>query len=127
MSLGLADSLRNARLDAITTFVGNAAKLRVYNAPRPSKGGAATTLLAEWTLGTPFAAGAAAGVLSPTLPADTTGAATGVASWWRVVKADGTTFCMDGDVGVEMTVNRTGVTAGAVCQVTAFQITEGNA
>jgi hypothetical protein len=79
MAAGYATTLRNAQLDAITTAVGNAGKLRIYDGTRPATGGAATTLLAEFTLGTPFAAAAAAGVLSPTLPANTTGAAAGTA------------------------------------------------
>lgn len=124
--LGLAVPLRNSRLDQVTTRAGNAAKLRIYTAPRPATGGAATTLLAEWTLGTPFAAAAVAAALAPTLPADTTGITNGTASWWRIVQSDGTTFVMDGDVGVEMIMNTTSVATGAACKVLSFSITEGN-
>lgn len=124
--LGLALPLRNTRLDDVTARAGNAALLRVYTAPRPATGGAATTLLVEWTLGTPFAAAAVAAVLSPTLPADTTGVTNGTASWWRIVKSDGTTHVMDGDVGVEMTMNTTSVATGAACKVLSFSISEGN-
>lgn len=124
--LGLALTLRNNRLDEVTARAGNTALLRVYTAPRPATGGAATTLLAEWTLGTPFAAAAAAATLSPTLPADTTGVTNGTASWWRIVQSDGSTHVMDGDVGVEMTMNTTSVASGAACKVLSFSITEGN-
>jgi len=124
--LGLATPLRNSRLDQITARVGNAALLRVYTAPRPATGGAATTLLVEWTLGTPFAPGAVVPTLSPTLPADTTGITNGTASWWRIVQSDGSTFVMDGDVGVEMIMNTTSVASGAACKVLSFSINEGN-
>lgn len=123
---GYAVQLRNAQLDAITTRAGNGAKLRAYTAPQPATGGAATTLLAEWTLGTPFAAGAAGGVLSPTLPADTTGIANGVADWFRIVQSDGTTFVMDLR-RAEVTMASQTVIATQPARVTGFQITAGNA
>jgi hypothetical protein len=118
MTTGYAANLRNAQLDAITTFAGNAALLRIYNGTRPATGGAATTLLGTFTLGSPLAAGAVAGVLSPTLPADTTGAAAGTATWFRIVKADGTTHVL--------ILNTTTVSVGVALAITAFTITRGN-
>ena len=61
MAYGFAAGLRNARLDAITTFAGSAAKLRIYSGVRPATGGAVTTLLAELTLGSPLAPAASGG------------------------------------------------------------------
>ena len=55
-------ALRNAQLDAKTTFIGNAGLLRIYSA-------AYAALLSEHTLGSPFAPAASSGVLSATLPA----------------------------------------------------------
>jgi hypothetical protein len=98
-------SIRNAMLDTITTRAGNAALLRIYDSTgtgRPSTGGAVTTqvLLAELTCGTPFAAGAAAGVLTlGAITQDASANNTGTATWFRIVKADGTTFVLDGNVG----------------------------
>jgi hypothetical protein len=129
MTTGYAEDLRDAQLDAITTFAGNAALLRIYNGTRPATGGAATTLLGTFTLGSPLAAGAAAGVLSPTLPADTTGAAAGTATWFRIVKADGTTHVIDGSVGTsgaDLNLNTTTVSVGVALAITAFTITRGN-
>ena len=122
---GYATNLRNARQDAITTFAGNAALLRAYDGTRPATGGAATTKLAEWTLGTPFAPAAAGGVLSPTLPADVVGLADGTVTWFRIVKSDGVTHVMDLGSG-EVTVNTTIIQTGAPCKVLGFTITEGN-
>jgi hypothetical protein len=129
MTTGYAEDLRDAQLDAITTFAGNAALLRIYNGTRPATGGAATTLLGTFTLGSPLAAGAVAGVLSPTLPADTTGAAAGTATWFRIVKADGTTHVIDGSVGTsgaDLNLNTTTVSVGVALAITAFTITRGN-
>lgn len=129
MTTGYVANLRNAQLDAITTFVGSAGKLRIYDGTRPATGGTATTLLAEFTLGTPFAAGASAGVLSPTLPSNTTGVAAGTATWFRIVKADGTTIALDGAVGTsgqDLNLNTTTVSIGVAVAITAFTITRGN-
>ena len=122
--------LRNDQLDAITTFAGSGAKLRVYNGAQPATGGAATTLLAEFTLGSPFAPAAAAAVLSPTLPSDTTGDAASTATWFRIVKADGTTHVIDGTAGTSATdlvLNTATISVGVAVSVTGFTITRGNA
>lgn len=126
MAAGYATTLRNAQLDEITAAVGNAGKLALYDGTRPATGGAATTKLAEWTLGTPFAPGAAAGVLSPTIPAATTGLAAGTATWARITTSGGT-FCIDLGVGAEITLNTTTVSIGVSCSVTSWTITRGNA
>jgi hypothetical protein len=130
MTTGYAATLRNAQLDAITTFAGSGAKLRIYSGSQPATGGTATTLLAEFTLGTPFASAAAAAVLSPNLPSATTGAAAGTATWFRIVKADGTTHVIDGTAGTsgaDLILNTTTISIGVAVSVTAFTITRGNA
>lgn len=129
MATGYASGLRNAQLDAITTFAGNGAKLRVYDGTRPATGGAVTTLLAEFTLGTPFAPAASGGVLSPTLPGNATASATGTATWFRIVKADGTTHVIDGSAGTsgtDLVLNTASITSGATVAITNFTISRGN-
>lgn len=129
MSTGYSTALRNAQLDAITTAVGNAGLLRIYDGTRPATGGAATTKLAEFTLGSPFAAGAAAGVLSPTLPSATTGLAAGTATWFRIVTSGGTQV-IDGSVGTsgaDCNLNTTTISVGVAVSVSSFTITRGNA
>lgn len=126
MTTGYSVAARNAQLDAITTAVGNAGKLRLYDGARPATGGAATNLLAEFTLGTPFAPGSAAGVLSPTLPASTTGLAAGTATWFRVVTS-GAVQIIDGATPGDMTMSTTTVSVGLTMSVTAWTITRGNA
>ena len=48
MTTGYSVAARNAQLDAITTAVGNAGKLRIYDGTRPATGGVVTNLLAEF-------------------------------------------------------------------------------
>lgn len=130
MALAYATGLRNAKLDAITTFAGASCKLRIYNGSRPATGGTATTLLAELTCNATFAPAASGGVLTlNSITQDTSADATGTASWFRIVKSDGTTHVMDGNVGTsgsDLNLNTTSIVAAAAVSVTSFTITEGN-
>ena len=123
-------TLRNAMLDAITTRAGNAALLRIYDGTRPATGGTATTLPAELTCGTPFSAGASAGVLTlGAITQDASANATGTATWFRIVKADGTTHVLDGNVGTsgsDLNLTTTSIVATQPVSVSSFTITEGN-
>lgn len=129
MTTGYSTTLRNAQLDAITTAVGNAGKLQIYDGTRPATGGAATTKLAEFTLGTPFSGAAAAAVLSPNLPSNTTGIVGGTATWFRITTSGGT-FVIDGSVstsGADLNLNTTTISLGGTVAITGFTITRGNA
>lgn len=129
MTTGYVTTLRNAQLDAITTAVGNAGKLRIYDGSRPATGGAATTLLAEFTLGSPFSGAAASGSMSPTLPSNTTGLAAGTATWFRIVTS-ANAFVIDGSVGTsgaDCNLNTTTISVGVTVAVTGFTIARGNA
>lgn len=132
MTTGYNVTLRNAQLDAITTFIGSGAKLQIYSGTRPATGGAisAQVKLAEFVLGTPFAPAAASGTLSPSLPSNTTGLANGTATWFRIVQSDGVTHGIDGSVGTsgtDLILNTTTVSSGVTISVTAFTVTRGNA
>ena len=123
MAVSLNETLRNTRADAITTFAGNGAKLRVYTASY-------ATQLLELTCGTPFAAAAASGVLTLTVSGSTASAA-GTAAIARIYKSDGSTVVMEGlTVGLSgANINLTSVilSAGDTVSVTSATITEGNA
>lgn len=130
-ALGFVSGLRNARLDAITTFAGNSGKLRIYSGTQPATGGTATTLLAELTLNATFAPAASGAVLTlNAITQDSAADATGTASWFRIVKSDGTTIVMDGTVGTsgaDLNLNTTSIVVGGPVAVTSFTITEANA
>ena len=134
MALGFATGLRNAMADAITTFAGGAGKLRIYSGTRPATGGTATTLLAELTLNATFAPAASGGVLTlNAVTSDTSADNSGTATWFRIVKSDGTTHVMDGSVGAtgsgaDLELDNTSIVAGGTVAIsTPRTITVGNA
>ena len=131
MTVGMASGLRNARLDAITTFAGGSCKLRIYNGTRPATGGTATTLLAELTCNATFAPAASGGTLTlNSITSDASADATGTATWARIVKSDGTTHVLDcsvGTSGADINLNTTSIVSGASVSVTSAVFTEGNA
>ena len=100
MALAFSTTLRNNMLDQITSFASGSGFLRIYDGTRPATGGTATTLLAELTCNATFAAAASSAVLTlNSITQDTSANATGTATWFRIVKSDGTTFVLDGNVG----------------------------
>lgn len=132
--LNYSTALRNAQLDAITTAVGSAGLLRIYDngAAQPAGPGTAvpggSTLLATFTLGSPFSAAASGGVLSPTLPSDVNGAATGTQAWFRILTS-GATAVIDGSCstsGANLNLSGT-IVSGQPVRITSFTITDNNA
>ena len=129
MTVAVDVSIRNAWMDAITTRAGNGAKLQLYTTPRPASGAAITsqTKLSEHTCGTPFAPAGASGVLSPTLPADVNGLATGTVLWGRITTSAGA-WVADADVGTDIVLSpSTTVTTGVAVHVSSFSFTAPNA
>lgn len=130
MAVAYSTTLRNARLDAITTAIGASGKLRIYSGTRPATGGTVTTLLAELTCNATFAPAASGGVLTlNSITQDSSADATGTATWARMVTSGGT-FVADFNVGTsgsDINLNTTSLVLGAAVQVTSFTITEGNA
>jgi hypothetical protein len=127
----MASGLRNARLDAITTFAGGSCLLRIYDGSRPATGGTATTLLAELTCNATFAPSASGGTLTlNAITQDSSANATGTATWARIVKSDGTTHVLDcsvGTSGADINLNTTSIVSGAAVSITSAVFTEGNA
>ena len=78
MTIQLATTTRNARLDAIETEIGTSAKLAIYSGSMPANCAADTTgtLLVEYDLAATWAAAASAGAKAlSSLPLSTTAAA----------------------------------------------------
>lgn len=137
MTVALATSVRNARLDAIRDALdagSGAAKLRIYTASRPATGAAITsqTLLAELELANPSAPNASGGVLTLTTSfSDPTANATGTAAWARLVDSD-ENFVADLTVtatggGGDVTFATVSFVAAQTITITSATITEGNA
>lgn len=123
-------TIRNVMLDAITTRAGASALLRIYDGTRPATGGTATTLLAELVCNATFAPASSAGVLTlNAIAQDASANASGTATWFRIVKADGTSFVMDGNVGTsgsDLNLVTTTIVITQPVSVSSFVITEGN-
>ena len=131
MALAFSTALRNAQADAVTTAAGSSALLRIYDGTRPATGGTPTTKLAELTCNATFAPAASAGVLTlNAITADSSADATGTATWFRLVKSDGTTHVLDGNVGTsgsDLNLNSTSIVATGTVSVSSATITIGNA
>lgn len=124
-------ALRNAKVDAITTAVGSAGTLKIYDGTQPA--GPATaissqTLLSTHTLGSPFAPSASSGVLSPTLPSNVNAVASSTATWARIATSGGTAV-MDvsvGTSGCDINLSTTSIVSGQPVAVISWTITDGN-
>lgn len=130
MALGINTPVRNAELDAITTQIGASGLLRIYSGSRPATGGTATTLLVTLTFNATFAPAAASGVLTLNAIASGVAGATGTASWFRWLKADGTTIILDGDVGTsgsDLNLATTSIVTNGTVSVSSWTLTCGNA
>lgn len=135
-NLKYATALRNARADAITTFAGGSAQLKIYSgtqAADPQTAIGAQVLLATLTCNATFAPAASGGVLTLNAIANgtgTAGAGAGTnATWFRLTKSDGTTVICDGTVGIsgaDLNLNNVNIATGQTVSVTSFTITGSN-
>lgn len=133
MALGLNVALRNAMLDQITARAGGSALLRIYSGSRPATGGAETTVLAQLTCNSTFAPAASSGVLTlNAIAPNTSAAATGTATWWRIYASNGTTHVMDGSVSTvaagtgDMQLDSTSIVTGGTVAISSATITAPN-
>lgn len=118
-NLKLAVAARNARLNALATYAGGSAILRIYSGTQPATGGAETTLLAQLTCNATFAPSASGGVLTLNgITSASSAAATGTATWFRIYQSNGTTHVLDGDVSTlaaatgDLQLDNTGIVLG---------------
>lgn len=131
-----SDTFAKAALDAGAALC-NSGKLRVYTGTQPTDANTAIgaqTLLGEFTMSaTAFPASAASGtaptrnaVATANTIADITASGTGTATWFRMLKSDGTTVLFDGTVGTsgcDLNLTDVTITTGETMSVTSFTIT----
>lgn len=129
MTIQIDDATRNAMGDALTAQIGNAGTLRIYSGAAPADETVAPTgtLLAQHTLGSPFAPAASGGVVSPTLPANVNASNSGTAGYYRIYTSGGTSKHQGscGTSGTDMILNTTALVAGGPVQVNSWSITMG--
>jgi hypothetical protein len=74
MAFGFPAVVRNALLDALVTYAGSGAILKIFSGSRPATGGAETTKLAQLTFSGNIAAAASSGALTLNIPPSDTSA-----------------------------------------------------
>jgi hypothetical protein len=117
-------------LDAVTSNVASSGLIRIYSGVKPASPGTAlsgNTLLAELACSATFAAGASGGVLTlNSISNDAAADNTGTATFFRIMKSDGTTCVVQGDVGTsgsDLNLNTTSIVANAIVSITSFTMT----
>lgn len=126
-----SDAFAKAVLDLLTSTVGSAGYLDVYDGSQPAGPDTAVTTqvkLARFTLGSPFASAAAMvtsqAQISPTLPSDVNGLATGTATWARLCTS-GSTGVYDLSVGTssaDVVLTTVSVTLGQPVHVQSWTV-----
>lgn len=128
--LNYVAALEKARMDEISTIVGNAGKLYIFKGTQPAGPGTTHTevlVVGPFTLGSPFAPGATTAlpsVLSPTLPSNVNATTSDQATWFRVTTSSGTSTgvgIVDGSAATsaaDMTIGPT--TSGQPVAITAW-------
>ena len=133
MAISLAVLAKNAKLNAITTYAGGSALLRIYDSTVPATADTALgaqVLLAELTMNATFAPAASGGVLTANaITQDSSANATGTATFFRIYQSNGTTVVAQGTVGTsgaDLNMNTTSIVSGGPVAVSSLVWTEGN-
>ena len=126
-------TVRNARLDAIETTIGTAAKVRILTGTQPATCATAEsgTLLVSYTLASDWAAAASSGSKAfNSLPVAGTATGTGTAGYYRITDNAGTTCHEQGTVGTSATdviIDNASIVSGQTVNITGWTVTEPNA
>lgn len=131
MAVQYGIAMNNARLDAWETALGNGPQLRFYSGSKPADCAAAPTgtLLATLTLPSDFMSNASGGVKSKLGTWSGTGAAVGVAGYYRLYDATGSVCHEQGTVGTsgaDFILDNTSITIGQAISITSFTKTAAN-
>lgn len=125
---------------SLASYVGASPKIRIYSGTVPTNADASlssNTQLAELACAsTPFSGftdtGSAARATFGTITDDSSADATGSATFFRLLKSDGTTVVAQGEVSNgtparELTLNTTAITSGSIVSITSgyFELPEG--
>jgi hypothetical protein len=128
----LSDAAANAACDAVRALA-NGGSIKFYTGTQPANANTAVSsqvLLATLTLPNPAfgsASGGSASLLG--VPISANAVASGTATWFRVLKSDGTTVVFDGNVGTSgcnINLNSNVISSGALVSISSlsYSITE---
>jgi hypothetical protein len=134
MAVQFSTAVRNARLDAVETTLGTAAKLQIFTGTAPASCADASTgtQLVEITLPSDWMAAASGGSKAKSGTWSATAGATGTAGYFRVLLNDESVCHMQGTVtvtggGGDMTIDNDAVVSGQTVTVSGFTLTDANA
>lgn len=131
MALQYSVAVNNARLDAVETAAGASAKLRIYTGSAPANCAAAAsgTLLVEMALPADWMSAASAGSKSKLGTWSGSGAAAGVAGYFRIVDNAGTTAHAQGTCGQgtgDLSLDNTNIAVSQAVSVNSFTLAAAN-
>lgn len=126
LDIRMSDESVNAEATALAPLA-NSGYIRIYDGTRPATANTAVgaqVLLAELRFGATAFGAPSAGVLTANaITADASANASGTASWYRVLKSDGTSALWDGEVGTatsNLILNSIAISAGASVSITSL-------
>ena len=130
MAMKLSNTARSAAADAVVDLADNG-YIRIYDgtqAATPNTAVGAQVLLAELTFGaTAFGAASNGVATANAITQDSSANATGIASWFRVLKSDGATVLWDGTVGAgsgDLSLNSTSIVSGGTLSISSMTYTQ---
>ena len=128
MAIALSTALRNLLADQLAIYISDPNEFRIYSGSMPAHcADAATgTLLATLTING-FTGSASGGVITlDAVTGDSSADASGTAGYWRLMNVAGSSVIMQGNVGAgsgSLSLNTTGIVAGAAVSITSGTIT----
>lgn len=134
MTIQLSTAVRNARVAAIESTIGTAAKVEIRTGAPPATPATADsgTLLVSYTLASDWSTQTGGVLTFSGTPIAGTASGTGTAGHYRIKDNAGTTCHAQGTVtatggGGDMTIDNTSIASGQSVQITGWTITDGNA
>jgi hypothetical protein len=130
MATKLATATADALANAVTTTVGTSGKIIIYSGTEPATANTAlsgNTALATFTLNSTAFGSSSSGVITLNgTPLTVAADATGSATFFRLLKSDGTTVVLQGTVGTsgqQLNLNTVSITSAVNVTITSGTVT----
>jgi len=131
-NLKYSNGTRDAQQTGLITYAGSGSIIRLYDGTQPANANTAIstqTLIVSLVVSGSFGTDSNGSITLGTVT-NGTAVASSTATFFRIVKSDGTTVVMDGSVGTsgaDMNLNSTTISSGQTVAITAGTIIRGNA
>ena len=131
-NLKYSNGTRDAQQTGLITYAGSNSIIRLYDGTQPTNANTAIstqTLIVSLVVSGSFGTDSNGSITLGTVT-NGTAVASSTATFFRIVKSDGTTVVMDGSVGTsgaDMNLNSTTISSGQLVAITAGTIIRGNA